>query len=129
MLRGVFRLVNVIEHRDAAAVAPSAVAGSAIGSPSGERTFRRLLWLVGCLQPILGAWGDEKLEDEMDTRKKLEVTGVTIGRALGKTRRTARWVAEAARVATEELQQLSKQIEAMADQLKNSGERLKRTLR
>jgi hypothetical protein len=69
------------------------------------------------------------LEDEMDTGKKLEVAAVKIGRALGKGHRTARWVAEAARVAMEELQQLSKQIEAMADQLKNSGERLKRTLR
>ena len=69
------------------------------------------------------------MEDEMDTRKKVEATAVKIGRALGKTHRTARWAAEAARVATEELQQLSKQIEAMADQLKNSGERLKRTLR
>jgi hypothetical protein len=64
----------------------------------------------------------------MDTKNKLEARAVKIGRALGKTHRTALWVAEAARVATEELQQLSKQIEAMADQLKSSGERLKRTL-
>jgi hypothetical protein len=69
------------------------------------------------------------LEDEMDTKNELEATAVKIGTALGKTHRTARWITEAARVATEELQQLSKQIEAMADQLKNSGERLKGTLR
>jgi hypothetical protein len=71
---------------------------------------------------------DEQLEDEME-RDKLEVTAVKIGRALAKTHRTARWIAEAVQVTTEQLHQLSKQIETMADQLKKSEERLKRTLR
>ena len=65
----------------------------------------------------------------MDSRNKLEATAVKIGTALGRIHRSVRWIAEAARVAKEELHELSKQIQAMADQLKNSGERLKHTLK
>jgi hypothetical protein len=48
----------------------------------------------------------------VDTKNRLEVMAVNIGTAVGKTHRTARWIAEAARVATEEVNQLAKQIEA-----------------
>jgi AraC-like DNA-binding protein len=66
---------------------------------------------------------------KMATKNRLEGTAVKIGRAVGKADRTAHKLAKAAQIAKEELLQLTKQMEALRQQLKKSSEHLKRALK
>ena len=65
----------------------------------------------------------------MADKAKLKAAAVRIGTAVGCAERTARRVGKAAQVAREELAQLTKQVEALARELKKSSERLKRAIR
>ena len=66
---------------------------------------------------------------ETPDKAKLKAAAVRIGTAVGRAERTARRVGKAAQVAREELAQLTKQVEALARELKKSSERLKRAIR
>jgi polyhydroxyalkanoate synthesis regulator phasin len=68
----------------------------------------------------------------MAKKDRLTDVSVKIGTALGKadkqTRLKARKVAEASSIAKEELQEISKQVEALKRQLAKTTERLKKAL-
>lgn len=63
------------------------------------------------------------------TNNKLKAAAVKIGTAAGKADRTAHKVVHAADIAKEELQELSKQVDALKRQLAKSTDRLRRALR
>ena len=65
----------------------------------------------------------------MASKTRLEGTAVKIGTAIGKADRTAHKVTKAAQIAKEELLELTKQMEALRQQLQRSSERLKRALK
>jgi hypothetical protein len=68
----------------------------------------------------------------MANKDRLRDVSVKIGTALGKAdkqaRLKARKVAEASSIAKEELQEISKQVEALKKQLAKTTERLKKAL-
>ena len=68
----------------------------------------------------------------MEKKDRLTEVSAQIGRALGKAdkhaRLKARKVAEASNVAREELQEISKQVEALKKQLVKTSARLKKAL-
>ena len=65
----------------------------------------------------------------MANKSKLTAAAVKIGTTLGRADRTARAVGEAAKVAGEQLAELTKQVEGLARELKRTRDRLKRALR
>ncbi|MBI3669203.1 MAG: hypothetical protein HY237_05430 [Acidobacteria bacterium] len=65
----------------------------------------------------------------MAKKSQLTAVAVKIGTALGRADRTARTVGEAAKVAREQLTELTKQVEALARELKKTRERLKHAVR
>jgi prefoldin subunit 5 len=65
----------------------------------------------------------------MAPKTRLEGAAVKIGTAVGKADRTAHKITKAAQIAKEELLELTKQMEALRQQLKKSSERLKRALK
>jgi hypothetical protein len=65
----------------------------------------------------------------MARKNKLTQVAVKIGAAMGKADRTAHKVAKAGLVAKEELEDISKQVEALKRQLQKTTKRLKRALR
>ena len=65
----------------------------------------------------------------MAKKSKLTKAAVTSGTAMGKADRTAHKVARAGLVAKEELEAISKQVEALKKQLLKTTKRLKQALR
>jgi len=65
----------------------------------------------------------------MAKKSKLTKAAVTIGTAMGRADRTAHKVARAGLVAKEELEAISKQVEALKKQLLKTTKRLKQALR
>ena len=65
----------------------------------------------------------------MAKKTQLQAAAVKIGAALGRADRTARTVGKAVQVAREELSELTKQVEALARELKKTRKRLKRAIR
>jgi predicted nucleic acid-binding Zn-ribbon protein len=66
---------------------------------------------------------------KMPKKNKLTRVAVRIGTAMGKADRTAHKVAKAGLVAKEELEDISKQVEALKRQLQKTTKRLKHALR
>lgn len=68
----------------------------------------------------------------MAKKDKLTEVSVKIGKALGRAdkqaHRRARQIAEAGKVTKEELQEISKQVEALKKQLAKTTQRLKKVL-
>ena len=68
----------------------------------------------------------------MTKKDKLTQVSVRIGKALGKAEkqahRRARQIVEAGKVTKEELQEISKQVEALKKQLSKTTQRLKKVL-
>ena len=68
----------------------------------------------------------------MARKNKLTEVSVRIGKALGsadkKAHRRARQIAKAGKVAREELQEISKQVDALKKQLAKTTQRLKKVL-
>jgi polyhydroxyalkanoate synthesis regulator phasin len=64
----------------------------------------------------------------MARKSKLKEVAVKIGTAIGKADRTAHMVAKAGLIAKEELEDISKQVEALKRQLQKTTKRLKRAL-
>ena len=65
----------------------------------------------------------------MAKKSKLTKAAVTIGTAMGRADRTARQVAKAAQVAREEIAELTKQVAALARDVKKASKRLKQAMR
>ncbi len=65
----------------------------------------------------------------MTSRTRLAGTAVRIGAAIGKADRSAHKITKAAQIAKEELLELTRQMEALRQQLQRSSERLKRALK
>jgi hypothetical protein len=65
---------------------------------------------------------------KMTRKSKLRQVAVKIGTAMGKADRTAHKVAQAGLVAKRELEDLSKQVEALKRQLLKTTKRLKQAL-
>jgi predicted nucleic acid-binding Zn-ribbon protein len=65
----------------------------------------------------------------MARKSKLTQVAVKIGAAMGRADRTAHKVAKAGLVAKKELEDISKQVEALKRQLQKTTKRLKRALR
>jgi predicted nucleic acid-binding Zn-ribbon protein len=65
----------------------------------------------------------------MARKSRLRQVAVKIGAAIGKADRTAHKVAKAGLLAKEELEDISKQVEALKRQLQKTTKRLKRALR
>jgi hypothetical protein len=59
---------------------------------------------------------------------RLKRAAVRIGKAVGRADRTAHKVARAAKLATEEIGELKKKVEALSRDLKKSSDRLRRAL-
>ena len=68
-------------------------------------------------------------EIDMARKSKLTEVAVKIGTAMGRADRTAHKVAKAGLVAKKELEDISKQVEALKRQLQKTTKRLKRALR
>jgi predicted nucleic acid-binding Zn-ribbon protein len=64
----------------------------------------------------------------MARKSKLTQVAVKIGAAMGRADRTAHKVAKAGLVAKKELEDISKQVEALKRQLQKTTKRLKRAL-
>jgi hypothetical protein len=64
----------------------------------------------------------------MAKKSKLTQVAVRIGSAMGKADRTAHKVAKAGAVAKEELEAISKQVEALKRQLQKTTKRIRRAL-
>ena len=65
----------------------------------------------------------------MARRSRLRQVAVKIGAAVGRADRTAHKVAKAGVLAKKELEDISKQVEALKRQLRKTTKRLKRALR
>jgi predicted nucleic acid-binding Zn-ribbon protein len=65
----------------------------------------------------------------MARKSKLTQVAAKIGAAMGRADRSAHKVAKAGLVAKEELEDISKQVEALKRQLQKTTKRLKRALR
>ncbi len=65
----------------------------------------------------------------MASKAKLKAAAVKIGTAVGRAERTVHKVGKAAQVAREELAELTKQVKALARDLKKTSKRLRRAVR
>ncbi len=65
----------------------------------------------------------------MAKKTHLTSAAVKIGAAIGRAERTAHKVGKAAQLAREELTELTKQVKALARDIKKTAKRLRRTVR
>lgn len=65
----------------------------------------------------------------MARKTKLKAAAVKIGATVGRAERTAHKVGKAAKIAREELAELTKQIRALGRELKKTGKRVRRAVR
>jgi predicted nucleic acid-binding Zn-ribbon protein len=68
------------------------------------------------------------MEDTMARKSKLKQVAVRIGTAMGKADRRVQKFARAGSLAKEELEDISKQVDALKRQLQKTAKRLKRAL-